>query len=109
MNRTELDKLSEQLGMASTKLSNKGKFSREIDNLIDEYEYGGIEDGFEESMEAREDFGKRAKSVLQKYDKNTLQIQDVKIVSPKDIVQIRKKGTSKTKPKRKIVKKCKCK
>jgi hypothetical protein len=104
MNRSELDKLSNQLGMASTRLGNKGKYSREIDNLINEYEYGGLEDGFEENPESREQFVEKAKAVLKKYDKNTLQLQDFKIVFQKDVIQIRKKRTSKTKPKRKIVK-----
>jgi len=109
MNRTELDKLSTQLGIASKNLSNRGKFSREVDNLIDEYEYSGIEDDIDTSIEAREDFAKKAKVVLEKYNKGELQIKDVKMPYKKDIIQIRKKGTTKAKPKRKIVKKCKCK
>lgn len=109
MNRLELDKLSEQLSMASTKLTNKGKFSEEVDDLLDEYEYGGVSDHYEVDTTKREDFAKRAKIVLDKYHKGELKIKDFTIPSKKDIIQIRKKNISKAKPKRKIVKKCKCK
>lgn len=110
----QCDKLATRLSELTFMLGNKGEFSPEVDRLLNEYDYS-IENAHMDAMDGDhkkvismyENFIERAENLIEEYIKGTLTTK--KSIGIKPINIDRKKKTSKAKPKRKIIKKCKCK
>lgn len=95
--KSAADRLADNLSEASFMLAEEGKFSQEVDNLLDQYEYGGIELGeVPETSKIHKDFIQNAEDVLDRHKKGTLSIRPYKTpMTQKDILDIsyrKKKG-----------------
>lgn len=105
----ELRRIEEAIDEISSELSEVARFSPELDAWWDEYAYAGYMDEFaKDNPQEAKKLIERGEKILEDYRNNNLRLKKVKI-SSRDVVQIRKKTTTKAKPKRKVVKKCKCK
>lgn len=95
--KSAADRLADNLSGVSFMLAEEGKFSQEVDNLLDNYEYSGIESGdIPETSNLHKDFIKNAEDVLDRHKKGTLSIRPYKTpMTQKDILDIsyrKKKG-----------------
>lgn len=109
----QCDNLVRRLSDITFMLGNKGEFSPEIDRLLNEYDYSidnahmDVKDGeYKKVIEMYESFIERAENLIEKYIKGTL---TTKQTIKQDRIKLDRKKKPSTKPKRKIVKKCKCK
>lgn len=109
----QCDNLVRRLSDITFMLGNKGEFSPEVDRLLNEYDYSidnahmDVKDGeYKKVIELYENFIERAENLIEKYIMGTL---STKQTIKQDRLKLDRKKKSSTKPKRKIVKKCKCK
>jgi hypothetical protein len=94
--KNAVERLADRLSGLSFMLAEEGKFSKEVDDLLDTYEYSGMEADVLEDSKLKNDFIKNAEDVLDQHKKGTLSIRPYKTpITQKDILDIsyrKKKG-----------------
>lgn len=106
MKKSAVETLAKKLSKTSYMLAEEGKFSSEVDDLLDTYEYSGMDAELPENTKLSSDFIKNAEDVLDRHEKGTLSIRPYKTVkSQKEIIGFRGKKNSKGKTRRPFSKK----
>lgn len=80
MKKGAADRLADNLSNVSFMLAEENKFSDDVDKLLDEYEYGGIESGeVPETSKLHKDFIKNAEDVMERHKNGTLSARPFKV------------------------------
>jgi hypothetical protein len=88
--KSAVEKLADRLSGLSFMLAEEGKFSKEVDDLLDTYEYSGMEGDVLEDSKIKKDFIGNSEEVLERHKKGTLSIRPYKNpLTQKELIDIK--------------------